>query len=1115
MRARLIGLLFLAWSCALGAQPVVPATGADPSAPHADARVQRKPVTEGLSKPGKIRASHVHAFTLDPPSGGELADVGVPHKGAPLRIGVSRPVSGLDSEAGTASSLDWERLADGSSVAALSITSPLASSVRAGLRVTSLPPDATLRIQAPDSPEVFEVSGQEVNDVIASNLDHGEKGPDARLYWTPLIEGPTVVIGIELPAGTDPAKVRISVPKVSHLVTSATKGFGVTQATSGSCEIDAMCSVSTWGPEMNAVARIIFSDGTSTFACSGTLLADQDTTSTIPYFLTANHCISTQLAASSLNTYWFYRSTSCNSGALGAYVQQAAGATLLYASNVTDTSFMRLNALPPSGTVYAGWYAGTPPAAGSGVTALHHPLADLLKISFGSVGGYLTCTPPDSTGGFSCSGASASSSTFYDVGWTSGITESGSSGSGLFLGNGLLIGQLYGGSGDCTAPGDDAYGRFDVAYNAALKTWLAVSSQTLTVSRNGTGTGTVTSAPAGISCGSTCTASFTSGTSVSLTANAASNSTFAGWSGACSGLSACTVAMGAAASVAATFTQNASTLTVTRIGNGTVASVPAGINCGATCSATYPAGTAVTLTATPAVGYVFSGWSGGCSGVGACSLTLNTGNSVTASFASIPSATAVNVALGSSGATVSASSTNAAYNLAAVINGDRTGANITSNAWVDDTRDVFPDWVRIDFAGAQTIDHVVVYSVQDNYTSPIEPTNTLTFTSFGLTDFDVQGWNGSAWVTLGSVTGNNLVKRIVSFPATTVSAIRVMVNNALLHYSRIVEIEAWTAGAAPPPAASTNVALASNGGAASASSTNAAYNLAAVNNGDRTGANLTANTWVDDTRDGFPDWVRIDFAGAQTIDHVVVYSVQDNYTSPIEPTDTLTFTSFGLTAFDVQGWNGSAWVTLGSVTGNNLVKRTVSFPAATVSAIRVMVNNALLHYSRIVEIEAWTTGSAAASSTNFALASNGGVASASTTNAAYALAAVNNGDRTGANLTANTWVDDTRDVFPDTVEIDFPAAHMIDHVVLYSVQDNYTAPVEPTDTMTFTSFGVTAFDVQGWNGSGWVTLGSVSGNNLVKRTVSFPATSISRVRVVVNNALLHYSRIVEIEAWGN
>ncbi len=66
---------------------------------------------------------------------------------------------------------------------------------------------------------------------------------------------------------------------------------------------------------------------------------------------------------------------------------------------------------------------------------------------------------------------------------------------------------------------------------------------------------------------------------------------------------------------------------------------------------------------------------------------------------------------------------------------------------------------------SKTIDHVVVYTVQDNYTSPIEPTDVLTFTKYGVMDFTVQGWNGSAWVTLGTVTGNNLVKRTVNFAA--------------------------------------------------------------------------------------------------------------------------------------------------------------------------------------------------------------------------------------------------------------------------------------------------------------------------------------------------------------
>ena len=79
------------------------------------------------------------------------------------------------------------------------------------------------------------------------------------------------------------------------------------------------------------------------------------------------------------------------------------------------------------------------------------------------------------------------------------------------------------------------------------------------------------------------------------------------------------------------------TLSVTRTGNGTVSSAPAGISCGATCSAMFTAGTSVTLTATPAAGSVFSGWSGGgCSGTGACTLTMATATTVSAAFAPAP-----------------------------------------------------------------------------------------------------------------------------------------------------------------------------------------------------------------------------------------------------------------------------------------------------------------------------------------------------------------------------------------------------------------------------------------------------------------------------------------------
>jgi phospholipase C len=161
----------------------------------------------------------------------------------------------------------------------------------------------------------------------------------------------------------------------------------------------------------------------------------------------------------------------------------------------------------------------------------------------------------------------------------------------------------------------------------------------LTVSASGTGTGTITSNPSGISCAPTCSASFASGTQITLSATAGANSTFAGWTGGgCSGNSpTCTFTLSASQQVTASFSTTQSAPVLTEIlagtGTGTVSSNPAGINCAPTCTASFANGTQVTLTATAGTNSSFAGWTGGCSGSNpTCTFTLNASQQITATF---------------------------------------------------------------------------------------------------------------------------------------------------------------------------------------------------------------------------------------------------------------------------------------------------------------------------------------------------------------------------------------------------------------------------------------------------------------------------------------------------
>lgn len=380
------------------------------------------------------------------------------------QVATGRDVAGAADAASFSAQLQWKPRAGGGQQAVVLLSSEGAAGLRAGVRVEQLPDGASLRFFTPGGTEEYVVPAS----------------GGGKMVWSPYLAGAQLALEVNLPAGANPADVRIAVPRLSHFTRSplaAREGEETPKIGEGdSCNVDASCYPSA-APELNAVARILFTgeDGGS-YLCSGTLLADR-TGSRTPFFLTANHCVSTQSEAATLQSFWFYRSSSCNVLALSPQaITRTGGATLLHASDATDSSFMVLNQTPPDGVAFAGWLPSLDITSQS-MMGLHHPHGDLLKAAFGSFRTYKTCASSTS-GILNCSNSSASTGNFFDVLLTTGTMESGSSGSGMFASNGTsgaskyLIGQLYGGSSSCTnRSGTNIYGRFDRTYQS-VTTWL-------------------------------------------------------------------------------------------------------------------------------------------------------------------------------------------------------------------------------------------------------------------------------------------------------------------------------------------------------------------------------------------------------------------------------------------------------------------------------------------------------------------------------------------------------------------------------------------------------------------------------------------------------------------
>jgi hypothetical protein len=462
--------------------------------------------------------------------------------------------------------------------------------------------------------------------------------------WTPSVAGPVIRLEMLVPVDQRDTGGSFIIDRVLEILPldptgRPLKGLSVTE-TGTSCLVDAQCVGSgTFGPINNvqqAIALVRFVEGGSSFQCTGGLLADTDSQSTIPYLLTANHCISKQSVANTVIAYFDYYAGNCPGPIpdLGD-LPRTLGSTLLATGNSSSSSdftLLRLDSLP-AGRFLLGWdHSQSTISNGKDLHRISHPSGMVQHYTRSHVN---TSAPLCQSAG----GSVLSRSRFIYSTLEEGDTQGGSSGAPAILGNGKVVGQLSGGCGDGPLC-DPSVSPVDGAF---FKTWDQVKDFldptqkfTLTVTKTGNGSGTVTSSPAGINCGNTCSSKFLDGTEVVLTANPATGSSFSGWSGDCDVNGE--VTMTSNKTCTATFSRPVLSVDTTGTGNGAIHSVPLGISCGTVCSKSFDLGSTVELLAKPAADSAFDGWSGHAD----CSdgtVTMSADKSCTAGFRLLPTYT--------------------------------------------------------------------------------------------------------------------------------------------------------------------------------------------------------------------------------------------------------------------------------------------------------------------------------------------------------------------------------------------------------------------------------------------------------------------------------------------
>ncbi len=447
-RALILGAVLACLSALADAQGITSAPPATYVAPAAPKSAPQRPIISGAQRSIRLPAptpAELAAFKALNARPASRAKNG-------LAIGFGRDVPSA-ARAIAGSDLAWQALPGGTRVARIDVSSPGAAAVRIALSMNVTDPDVTVRFSGVAAPD-------KIFGPFPANRIAGAAAADGA-FWTPVLEGDTGAIEIELPASVAPDAVHIDVLRVSHLAVAGAMLQGIAAktvsdiGTAGGCEVDVACVAPSQALRdvANSTLQIVATqDDGRTLTCTATLVNDSITSFT-PYVYTANHCVTSQGAASNLNAYWFFDATSCNNRNVPPYVLTVGGAMLLGRSVDYDWELLRLRDTPPSGARFSAWRAD-PVVPGLAALTVHHPEGDLKKVSQGTVLGYI----PFDDG-----------SSFIEMLWSRGSTEPGSSGAGLFTmqsGAGYyeLRGGLFEGTAACTNPGGtDEFSRLDKA----------------------------------------------------------------------------------------------------------------------------------------------------------------------------------------------------------------------------------------------------------------------------------------------------------------------------------------------------------------------------------------------------------------------------------------------------------------------------------------------------------------------------------------------------------------------------------------------------------------------------------------------------------------------------